>query len=136
KDLIADSVFGHSDDRVFRHDSISWTYEFEMFLLQTQLLGHDILCASRDYQRLRHRSQRRERKVISAPVQSAMGEIDLDTVARDNCLFFGSDIGRELLAKLGHERGDLNAEKSIVVCIAQVGLRKTGCGDQWNALRF
>src|SRR5579864_6657625 len=72
--------------------------------------------------------------MICAPVQGAMGEIDFDTVAGDDRLFFGSDIARELLAQLVDQRRDLNAEKPVVVCVTQVGLRKTGCDDEWNAL--
>ena len=54
-------------------------------------------------------------------------------LAGDDRFFFLRDLARELLAQTLHQRRDLDAQESVVVGIAQVGLRKAGGDHQRNA---
>src|SRR6201982_257499 len=65
--------------------------------VQSQSLRDQILHSFGNDQRLRHASQRRERKFLSLPRDYARREIDVDLGARNDSLFFGPTFFCELL---------------------------------------
>src|SRR3954462_65038 len=102
--------------------------EFRIRLFQSQLAGDDILGPASDHQRLRHSSQGRETKTVAAPGHPARGEVDFDAVSRNDRLLVRRNFRSELFAQFPYESGDFNAQETIVVSVAQVGLRET-CGN-------
>src|ERR1017187_2672797 len=105
-------------------------------LCHAQPPRHQILHSPSNHQRLRHAPQRRERKFLAAPQNRARCKVDINLVPRNHRLFFGRDLGRELFAQPRHKLWHLDAQKSVVERIAQIGLRKTGRNHQRNSLRF
>src|ERR1022692_4559900 len=72
--------------------------------------------------------------LISPPARSR--EINIHVFARDDRFFLGRDLRGALLPQSLDELGNLHAQKSVVVGVPQVGLRKTGRNHQRNAFRF
>src|ERR1700751_3929500 len=94
--------------------------------VQSQSLRYQVLYPFGNDQRLRHASQRRERKFLSLPRDYARREIDVDLVARNDRLLFGRNFFCELLAQALHQLRNLHAQEAVVIRISQVSLRKAG----------
>ena len=93
---------------------------------QSQTLCDQILNPLRDHQRLRHAAQSREQKLFASPITYSGRELHIDFLSRNNCFLTRRDLTCELPAQAFHQFGDFDAQKSVVVGIAQIGLRKTG----------
>src|SRR5467141_4116114 len=103
---------------------------------QPQPFCYEVLHALRNHQRLWDAAQSREGKLLDAPGDYAVGEVDVDFVAGDDRLLFCRDFLRERLTDLLHQTRNLDAKEAIVVCIAKVGLREAGSDHQRDTLRF
>src|ERR1039458_3846383 len=103
---------------------------------QPQLPAHQVLHSAGNHQRLWHAAQRREGELLACIANGTRGKIDLDLVTGNNRLFLARDRIGKLCAQPVHQAGRLDAEKAVVECVTQIGLREAARDHQWNALVF
>src|ERR1019366_348394 len=103
---------------------------------QSQLPAHQVLHSAGNHQRLWHAAQRREGELLACIANGTRGKIDLDLVTGNNRLFLARDRIGKLCAQPVHQTGRLDAEKAVVECVTQIGLREAARDHQWNALVF
>src|SRR5271167_1042868 len=100
---------------------------------QRALGAHQVLNASSDHQRLRHRTQRWKGELLASIANGAGREIDFDDVAGDDGLLLAADGVGIFLAKPVDQFGRLDAKETVVESIAQVGLREAAGDYKRNA---
>src|SRR5579864_5648956 len=107
-----------------------------MFFVKSELFRHHLLCAIRNDERLRHRAERRKCERLSKPRESAGSEVNINVLAGDDGFFCRANFAGEQVAQPFYKGWYLDAQKAVVISIAQVGLRKAGGDDQRNSLCF
>src|SRR5205807_1209664 len=110
--------------QVLRRLASAWmtTSEANPASRQAQALGHQVLDASSNYERLRHCAERRETEFLCTPGNRAGSEINSDFIAGNDRLLLCCDLLRKLLAQALHQFWHFHAQRTIVIRIAQVCL--------------
>src|SRR5579883_2066661 len=96
------------------------------YLRQAQPLRHQILHAFGNDQRLWNAPQRRERESLSTPRNHARSKVDINLIAGNDRLLLRRNFLRELLPQAPHQFRYLHAQESVVIRVAQIGLREAG----------
>src|SRR6516162_9651111 len=102
------------------------------YLIEPQLGTHQVLHATRNHQRLRHRAQRRKGELLSGKANRTGSEVNLDFVSRNNSLLLARDRLSIFIAQALHQLRRFDAQEAVVERVAQVGLRETARDDQRN----